>query len=122
MGREKIKATLLNTRIFLDFGSHPGKDRVPREAAICGATPMVRREGAATEKEDVPLPDQLLLENEVFFNPPVLASRVAEVLQNASKWQSELSPFRDWIMEEGSRFDAELLSLINITQRAGSDA
>ena len=67
MSRAEIKETLMQSKIFLDFGHHPGKDRVPREAALCGAIPVVRHQGAAAVNEDVPLPDELLIDTDCFL-------------------------------------------------------
>ncbi|MFT6607408.1 MAG: hypothetical protein ACJA2X_002618 [Halocynthiibacter sp.] len=116
MSREDIKETLFQTKIFLDFGHHPGKDRVPREAALCGAIPLVRRQGAAAVYEDVPLPDELLIETRCFFDLDDLQARVAQILEDTQKWNLELSDYRDWIMAEEVRFDSEVRNLIALTE------
>jgi hypothetical protein len=74
MTQNEVTEVLARTRFFLDFGAHPGKDRIPREAIIYDCIPVVRRVGAGAYFEDVPLPDFLrpttdeLLAPEVLFN------------------------------------------------------
>lgn len=112
MTRDQIRDTLLNTKVFLDFGHHPGKDRVPREAVLCGAIPLVRLEGAARFHEDVPLPDALLCETELFFRPEDLVARLHQTFVKAESWQQDLDSYREAIRAEGPVFAEEIKALI----------
>ncbi len=118
MSRLDIQQTLLNTKIFLDFGHHPGKDRVPREAALCGAVPVVRKAGAATVWEDVPLPDELLIDTEVFLEEDRLQDRLSEIMSALDHSKFDLEDYKARIRKEGAQFDAELMSLITQTKKA----
>lgn len=111
MSRSQITETLLNTKIFLDFGHHPGKDRVPREAAICGAIPVVRAEGAACFKQDVPLPKELLIESLVFFDGPEFVSRLQRILNRAEDFNEVLGSYRKKIASEKQTFASEIQAL-----------
>jgi|TARA_B110000908_G_C10250071_1_gene451437 hypothetical protein len=112
MSRSQITETLLDTRIFLDFGHHPGKDRVPREAALCGAIPVVRAEGAARFEQDVPLPKELLIESRAFFDGPEFISRLQNILNSAEQFNDALSQYRAKIASEKQTFDSEIQALI----------
>jgi hypothetical protein len=41
--------------MYVDFGHHPGMDRIPREAAACGCLVLVGERGSASYFKDVPL-------------------------------------------------------------------
>ena len=60
------------TKVYIDFGNHPGKDRIPREAALCGCCVITNREGSARNAVDVPIPDSCKFDddtsNEVILN------------------------------------------------------
>ena len=43
--------------IYVDFGRLPGKDRLPREAALSGSVVFVHRQGAGAVYDDFPIPD-----------------------------------------------------------------
>src|SRR5665213_264032 len=45
MTKAQVRETLFGARIYIDFGHHPGKDRVPREAAIAGAVVLLHAAG-----------------------------------------------------------------------------
>lgn len=54
--RSGVDDLLRRTTVYLDLGFHPGKDRIPREAALAGCVVVVGRTGSAAYDEDVPLP------------------------------------------------------------------
>lgn len=53
--RAGVDDLLRRTTVYLDLGFHPGKDRIPREAALAGCVVVVGRTGSAAYDEDVPL-------------------------------------------------------------------
>ncbi|SCY04174.1 hypothetical protein SAMN02910292_00685 [Lachnospiraceae bacterium XBB2008] len=58
MNVEQVRQLLRTAKVYVDFGEHPGKDRIPREAAVSGCVIITGREGAAAYKADVPIPDE----------------------------------------------------------------
>ena len=54
----EIKSLLETSVLYIDFGNHPGKDRIPREAAMCGCCVITNREGSAAYYEDVAIPHE----------------------------------------------------------------
>ena len=54
----KIKSLMEESMLYIDFGNHPGKDRIPREAAMCGCCVITNREGSAAYYEDVSIPNE----------------------------------------------------------------
>jgi len=53
---EEVTTLLHRAKIYIDFGPHPGMDRLPREAAIANCIVITNRSGAARYEEDVPIP------------------------------------------------------------------
>ncbi len=114
MDRATMCRTLGDTKIFLDFGHHPGKDRVPREAALAGVVPLIRYAGAAKEFADVPLGEQFFIKNEDFFIPGKVLEKCRECLKNIEKYQSELNEYQTFISKEKEIFFNEISNLIEI--------
>lgn len=56
MSAHEIRQTLSKCRIYMDFGTHPGRDRLPREAVLNGCMIVTGLEGAAGNKIDIPIP------------------------------------------------------------------
>lgn len=43
------------SKLFVDFGNHPGRDRIPREAVLLKSNILINKKGAAEKFSDVPL-------------------------------------------------------------------
>ena len=56
MTRNEIIRLLQRVKIYIDFGNHSGKDRIPRETAILKCCVMTGLRGSAKYKEDVNIP------------------------------------------------------------------
>jgi hypothetical protein len=61
MTKGEVLQLLETSMIYMDFGEHPGKDRLPREAALRGAVVVVGQRGSARNPLDVPLDMQYKL-------------------------------------------------------------
>lgn len=116
LDRQGVLDRLCDTRIFLDLGHHPGKDRLPREAALCGGVPMVRYAGAASHATDVPLPEPLLIPTEDFFDEETLAARIEAVLDDPDRFTGALDAYRDTIRSEKAAFEAEIAHMVALSR------
>lgn len=58
----EMALVMCQAKLYVDFGNHPGKDRIPREAAVCGCCVLTNREGSAAFQEDVGIPEQYKLD------------------------------------------------------------
>ena len=56
MSNEEVRGKLKTSKVYIDFGDHPGKDRFPREAAISGCCVITGKRGSAAY-DDVPIPE-----------------------------------------------------------------
>ncbi len=56
MTPEEVRDLLRRSKLYIDFGEHPGKDRIPREAAISGCVVVSGRRGSAGFFRDLPIP------------------------------------------------------------------
>jgi len=57
MSLKQTQKKLNQSRFFIDFGHHPGRDRIPREAVSQGSKILIKKEGAAKNKFDVNIDD-----------------------------------------------------------------
>ena len=55
MTPEEVQSLLNKSKIYIDFGNHPGQDRIPREAMISGCVVIVGQRGSAINDIDVPI-------------------------------------------------------------------
>lgn len=63
MDRHQLRELMLKSKIYIDFGHHPGKDKFPREAASCGCVLITSFEGSARFFQDVTIDSKYKFEN-----------------------------------------------------------
>lgn len=105
--RAEVAGILQTVSVFIDFGHQPGKDRLPREAAACGAVVFIRSAGAAVFRDDYPLPERFFFS--AFNDLEVLGDRVREVLRDEASAYGEQGLYRRSIAREQSVFDQQAL-------------
>lgn len=103
----EVKDLLSSTKVYIDFGSHPGKDRFPREAASSGVVVITNKTGSAGNAIDVPLLDEFK-----FADPVAEHSKVNElinnVFENYNYYLNKQLNYRIKIREERACFLSEI--------------
>jgi len=100
LDKESLAEVLRQVRVYVDFGPHPGRDRIPREAALCGAVVVTGRQGSAAFPGDVPIPDRFRLdEAAVDFDVRALGL-IDELLRSDAAFleaSEQQAGYRGWI-------------------------
>ena len=55
---EEMIELMNNSKVYIDFGTFPGAERIPKEAVVCGMCIITGRNGASNYHGDVPIPDK----------------------------------------------------------------
>lgn len=100
LDREQLAQAFLDAKLYIDFGHHPGKDRLPREAAIHGCCVVTARHASAANPVDVPIPERCKLD----VNAPDFVGRfgavVTDIFANFDARSAELAGYREVIARE----------------------
>ena len=68
----QMREVLETSKVYIDFGNHPGKDRIPREAAISGCCVITGKRGAARFYQDVPIPEEYKFDDDTESIPAIV--------------------------------------------------
>ena len=90
MSHKEVRELLSKSFIYIDFGEHPGRDRIPREAIMCGCCIITGYRGSAAFN-DVPIDskfklfeDENLIENfGKLINELVIKSDCSKLFKDA---------------------------------------
>ncbi|GAB3758215.1 hypothetical protein GCM10028796_03510 [Ramlibacter monticola] len=104
LDREQLAQAFLDAKLYIDFGHHPGKDRLPREAAIHGCCVVTARHGSAANPVDVPIPGRFKLDVKDPQFVQRFGERVNEVFGNFEASSRELAGYRETIAQEPATF------------------
>lgn len=103
MTTEQVRELLLTSKVYVDFGNHPGKDRFPREAAISGCCIITGKRGSAKFKEDIPIPEKYKFED-IKKNIPLILKQIDICLKNYNNQINDFLIYREYILTEKSKF------------------
>lgn len=111
--RTEMLHTLQRAKIYVDFGYHPGKDRIPREAAINRCCVITGRRGAAANPVDIMIPEHFKI-NERRTPVNDVVAKIHYVFDNYDKCFAEQSAYREKILGEKDEFFKEIDNVFDI--------
>jgi len=107
MTREQVIEILQRAKVYIDFGNHPGKDRIPREAAILGCCVITSKRGSAAFQEDVPIPERYKFDD-TLDNVPRVVETIRYCFENFDEAVRDFDFYRELIKEEPKKFIDDL--------------
>ena len=114
MNRREVMACLQGSMIYVDFGNHPGKDRIPREAAASGCCIITNRKGSAAYAEDVGIPEEYK-----FADPKGSLDEIIRLMQDIldhfAEHQKKFASYREHIHAERGKFEEEVQRFLDFT-------
>lgn len=113
LSRDELR-TLLNTaKLYIDFGHFPGKDRLPREAAINGCCVITGTLGSSYFYEDVPIDKNYKFERSS-VNLQIIVDKIKYVLKNYELCYHDFDIYRERIKNEKDVFYQEIDKLFGL--------
>jgi hypothetical protein len=107
MTRAEVVALLQKAKVYIDFGHHPGKDRIPREACVLGCCVITSKKGSAKYHEDVPIKDRYKF-RDTRINARAIAERIRDCFVNFEECSKDFSSYRAIINAQEEVFDQEI--------------
>ena len=115
MTGNEVTNLLCRAKVYIDFGPHPGMDRLPREAALAGCIVLTNREGAAGYDVDVPLPTEFKFGG--LFNVEKVYALLRDICVSSSSsnkseeeekrryevYLNKMKPYENWIHGQEGR-------------------
>jgi len=112
--REQLAEIFLESKLYMDFGHHPGKDRLPREAAIHGCCVITGLNGSAGNDVDVPIPAAYKLD----ANEPAFIEKFGRVVRRLfddfDTCAADFAHYREIISREQIEFDRQIVNAFGI--------
>lgn len=91
---QQVRELLMQAKIYIDFGPHPGMDRLPREAALAGCLVVTNMEGSAGNNQDLPLPVKYKRKK---FDVEDIHQLLKDLVENLDDRSKEQDEYRTWI-------------------------
>lgn len=108
MTKEQVRDLLCESSVYIDFGNHPGKDRIPREACICGCVVITSTNGSARFHEDVPIDERYKINVNAADAVENCKRIVKDALDNYDFHNAYFEPYREQIRGEREMFERQV--------------
>jgi len=113
MTRTELVSLMRKSKMYVDFGYHPGKDRLPREAAMNGCCIITGMDGSAGFFEDVPISNLYKLNNKEVSREDI-SKRIEYVIQNYATCINDFEYYRRSILKEKDEFERQVKIMFNL--------
>ena len=96
---------LKTCKIYVDLGAHPGKDRIPREAAMAGCVVITNKLGAADNEIDISIEEKV-------DGPEELKVLIEDIFKNYESYYEKQKNYREVILSEKNVFKTQVQGLL----------
>ena len=100
------------TKIYMDFGYHPGKDRMPREAVLYNNCIISNLKGSANNNYDIPINKKYKF-NEKSVNINNIIKKIDKVFLNHKKEFKNFQRYKNLVLNEEKKFKTQILQIFD---------
>lgn len=109
LNRDQLSQRLYGAKLYIDFGHHPGRDRMPREAAMHGCCLISGKLGSAGNHIDLPIPSQYKLDSN---NPDfieIFGELTKNIMDDFPQHYANFDSYRKWLQNEPEIFKQQIM-------------
>ena len=111
----EVKHCLSSAKVYIDFGNHPGKDRIPREAAMSGCVVITGRKGAAANNVDIKISNEFKFDEKTTPLTEIVA-KIKSVMLDYENEYAKQEDYRNSIRQEREQFKHEVADALELPQ------
>jgi hypothetical protein len=119
--KDELHHLFNEAKIYIDFGNHPGKDRLPREAAINNCVVITGIHGSSKYSEDLPISTRYKIDtNSKEFNNS-FRELISDVFSDYRYHLDNQEDFRIAIRSQNAEFRSQVSNLLIPTNPTAHD-
>lgn len=111
MTRTEVFEVMRMSYVYIDFGNHPGKDRMPREAALNGCIVITGVCGSASNDSDIPIDNKYKLDPKRLSIRKNIRQLIFDIVKRYDYHSQKQSRYRELILAEENLFTAQVRCL-----------
>lgn len=114
MTKTQVDELLNISKVYIDFGNHPGRDRLPREAALNGCCIITCMRGSSGFYEDVPIMDKYKFDDNI-SNVPKIVNLINNIFMEFESSLSDFENYRSFCKEINFRSSLEIDEIFKLS-------
>lgn len=107
---QQVADLLKESKVYIDFGEHPGRDRFPREAAVMGCCLITGLRGSAAFYEDVPIAAEFKF-NEQETPLQAILDKITECLADFETQSAKFETYRQIVTNDQSNMEVSIKAI-----------
>lgn len=107
-----VKSLMQKSKIYIDFGGHPGKDRLPREARIQDCVIVTGRKGAANNPVDISIDHKYKIDERDNDFLTTLDSLIKEIVGDFGVHLENQNDYKSRILQEKIQFTNQVKDFV----------
>ncbi len=111
LSNNQVQDLFKRAKLYIDFGNHPGKDRMPREAVMADCCIITGKKGSANNDEDVSIPKRYKFDDNKILASNLFRETVLDVFLNYEKNVLSFSDYKGIIENEHTVFKNQVNSI-----------
>ena len=113
MSPAQVRELLTAAKIYVDFGNFPGRERIPREAALSGCVIVTGFRGAAANDVDFNIPAEFKFDERAVA-PQAVVDKIRDVLNNFETAFAAQENFRTSLLTAQKNFSDALIDAFGL--------
>jgi hypothetical protein len=113
MNTDELTAAYTNSKVYIDFGNHPGKERMPREAVALGCCIITGILGSASNAFDIPIPNEYKINTEADDFLFIFQTVTNKIFSNFELARLDFNNFRNEVLNEPAQQLTDLKRILN---------
>ena len=117
MNPTQVQSTLARAKIYIDFGFHPGRDHLPREAVMSHCVVVTGKRGSAANDIDVPISEEFKFDDSIGSEQkiiPKIVKRLRVILKKFRSKHDKQNSYRGEVQREQDKFFMDVANLFQI--------
>ncbi len=111
--RAQLLEIMRRAKLYIDFGFHPGKDRLPRECAMSGCCVITGLRGSAGFFEDVPLLKNYKFDEKT-TDKTIIIEQIKATLRDYETAVDDFKFYREAILAEKEEFEGQMCKVFEL--------
>lgn len=112
MNRSQITEKMNQCKVYIDFGNHPGRDKIPREAAISGCCIITGKLGSAKFDGDIPISAKYKFDQDI-KNIDSIYAMIENLLSDYDNKIDEFKDYRNMVINSKNLFEEQVDKIFN---------
>ena len=117
MSQDQVKDQIYKSKVYIDFGHFPGKDRLSREAASGGCVVLLGKRGSGADWDDFQIEEKIEWnESDDSFDYEKICLTIIDMIKNYDKYFKTQKSYRKIIRNERLIYIEQVKNMINVIE------